>query len=361
MTTTKVRRGTYARRCARCGWEGTYDTAGRANYAKRKHSCRKREEAMLRAALADSRDASIDRTPKPCLHKVANHQHGTRACYVLDACHCIPCTEANRVAENERTRLKAYGRYNKYVAAEHVRAHLRELGEYGIGLKRVAKLSGVSTGTLSKIMFGVYAPIEGPSRGCKGKGDRVREPSRRVLRSTAEKIYAIEPIPANLSSGRADHERTPTARLHLRALVALGWSQSELARRLGMLPSNLGPVIGTSTAGGPNRREGLRILSRATVDAIEALYDELSMTVPPQTHHRERIAAARARNYATAAGWLPPLALDEEDPERWASLTIAELVDEGLTVAQIAGVLGAPIDATSECIDRIMRTSQEAS
>jgi transcriptional regulator with XRE-family HTH domain len=266
---------------------------------------------MIRAAQREARVALVDRTPKPCLHKLANHQHGERATYVLDKCRCEPCTRANADAQNERTRLKAYGRYNKYVPAEFVREHLRELGEYGIGLKRVAKLSGVSTGTLSKIMFGVYAPPEGEFRGCKGKGERVREPSRRVLRSTAEKIYAVEAVPANLGSGQSDHERTPTARLHLRALVALGWSQSKLARRLGMLPTDLGPVIGTSSAGSPRRRDGLRVLSRSTVDAIEALYAELCMTLPPETNQRERIAASRARRYAKDRQWLPPLALED--------------------------------------------------
>lgn len=337
MSSSKVRRGTYRRRCPRCGWEGTYTTVGRANYAKRRHSCTKREDAMVRAAQREAREQLVDRTPKPCLHKYANHQHGERATYVLDKCRCTPCSEANAAAETWRTRQKAYGRYNKYVPAEHVREHLRELGEYGIGLKRVAKLSGVSTGTLSKIMFGVYASPEGEFRGCKGEGKRVREPSRRVLRSTAEKIYDVEAIPANLGAGQADHERTPAARLHLQALVALGWSQSKLAARLGMLPTNLGPVIGTSTTGGPNRREGLRILSRGTVDKIEALYDELSMTLPPETNQRERIAASRARRYARDRGWLPPLAIEDVDDVPVEPESSRESIDEVAVQRRING------------------------
>jgi len=311
-TSRGARRATRRRRCARCFLEVVYEnaTAAEAKHWFSKHSCAKREAQMLRASLAADRAALIDRTPQPCLHKLANHQHGERATYVLDKCRCEPCSKANAEAETWRERQKAYGRYHKFVNAEHVRAHLAELAEYGIGLKRVAKLSGVSTGTLSKIVFGVYADT-GTGGGRNGPGNRVREPSRRVLRSTAEKIYAIEAIPANLGPGQADHERTPTARLHLRALVALGWSQSKLATRLGMLPTNLGPVIGTSTGGGPRRREGLRVLSRETVDKIEALFAELSMTLPPETNQRERIAASRSRRYAAEHGWLPPLALDD--------------------------------------------------
>lgn len=267
---------------------------------------------MVRAVMAEVRAAAVDRTPQSCLHKQADHQHGTRAAYVLDRCRCNPCSEANSAAENERTRLKAYGRYNKYVNAHPVRLHLAELADYGIGLKRVAALSGIGTGTMSKIFYGVYAP--GPG-GRNGKGEKIRQPSRRVLRSTAEKIYAIEPVPANLGSGQADHERTPLARTHLQALVALGWSQSKLATRLGMLPTNLGPVIGTSTSGGPRARPGLRVLSRGTVDKIEALFNDLAMTLPPETNQRERIASSRARNYAAARGWLPPLALEDLETE----------------------------------------------
>lgn len=298
---SKARRADRHHRCARCGLEQTYRdaTAVEARNWFRKHSCQKREQAMLRAALHADRMALVDRTPKPCLHKRANHEHGTRACYVLDSCRCEPCSKANSEAETQRERLKAYGRYHKYVSAEHARAHLAELGEYGIGLKRVAALSGVGTGTLSKIVFGVYRDT-GTGGGRNGPGDRVREPSRRVLRSTAEKIYSVEPIPANLGAGQKDHERTPLARLHLRALVALGWSQAKLATRLGMLGSNLGPVIA-----------GDRTLSRGTVDKIEALFAELCMTRPPETNQRERIAASRARRHAAAHGWLPPLALDD--------------------------------------------------
>lgn len=297
----RPRRATRRYRCARCGLEAEYQdaTAAEARYWFGRHSCRKREMAMLRAAAAETREALIDRTPKPCLHKIANHQHGTRACYVLDRCRCRPCAKANGEAETQRERQKAYGRYHKYVSAEHVRAHLTELGAYGIGLKQVSKLSGVGTGTLSKIVFGVYADT-GTGGGRNGAGVRVREPSRRVLRRTAEAIYAVEAVPANLASGQADHERTPVARLHLRALVALGWSQSKLADRLGILRSNIGPMI-----------SGPRTLARGTVDKIEALYAELSMTLPPQTNQRERIAASRARNYAADRGWQPPLAIEE--------------------------------------------------
>lgn len=333
-----VRRATRRHRCARCGLVAVYENAGatEARYWFGKHSCQKHERAMLRATLHADRMALVDRTPKPCLHKIANHQHGTRACYVLDRCRCEPCSEANSQAETQRERMKAYGRYHKYVNAEHVRAHLAELKEYGIGLKRVSALSGVSSGSLTKIWYGTYGPAVGPHRGRNGNGDLIRGPARRVLRSTAEKIFEIEPIPANLSPGQKDHERTPLARLHLRALVALGWSQSKLAQRLGMLPTNLGPVIGDG-----------RTLSRGTVDQIEALFHELCMTRPPETNQRERIAASRARNYAAAHGWLPPLALDDLDAADVADDDLDHAVVERLLAGdrRVAGTRAEKVEA----------------
>lgn len=297
---TGVRRTTRRYRCKRCGLQATYENAGavESRYWFNRHSCRKQEDLMLRASQAQAKYDLVDHTPKTCLHKVATHQHGTSACYVLDLCRCTPCTTANRDDSNQRNRQKAYGRYHKYVNAEHVRAHIAELQAYGIGPKRIAELSGVPHGAISKLVYGVYAP--GPA-GRNGKGVLTRGPSRRVLRATAEAIYTVEAIPANLGSRVPDYERTPTARLHLRSLVALGWSMSELGRRVGANhPRNF---ILTIT--------GDRPMARGTVDKAEALFDQLCMSLPPETNQRQRIAASRSRTYASEHGWRPPLALED--------------------------------------------------
>lgn len=281
------------RRCRTCGWSGTYDSAKRGDYAKRKHSCEKWVAKLAGQARRAERQSRIDRTPKPCLHKEADHQHGTRACYVLDRCRCLLCSKANSDAEIGRSRQKAYGRYDKYVDAQPVRDHVTALGAQGMGLKRVAKAAGVSTGTLSKLMFGVYAPGAG---GRNGKGDLIRPPSKRVLRVTADKISAVT---LDLADG-AQVDSTGTTR-RIRALVALGWSQSKLGTRLGIAPSNFHLAAGTRSA-----------VLAGTARAVTALYEELSMTVLPQASHRDKIAASRSRSYAKARGWLPPLALDDD-------------------------------------------------
>lgn len=287
-----VRRATRRYRCARCGLEAVYDNAGatEARYWFSRHSCRKREEAMLRAAMQQARMEMIDRTPKPCLHKQANHQHGTNACYVLDGCRCEPCSHARMEADRHRARLKAYGRYTRYVNADGVRAHVRSLMAAGMGLKRIVVVSGVSQGALWKLVYGKRQP------------DGTQTPSRRVLRETAERLYALDPA-WNGPLSLADGALVPTigARRRVRALVALGWSQSKIAAALDVGRANFHLADETHTH-----------TTVARDRAVTALYDQWSMRLPPQTNQRERIAASRARNYAKARGWLPPLALDDD-------------------------------------------------
>lgn len=244
----------------------------------------------------------IDRTPKPCHHKKANHQHGTNAAYVLDRCRCQPCTAARKEQDSWRRRQKAYGRYDKYVDAEPVRQHVRALMAGGMGLKTVSKRTGVATGTLSKLIYGVYAP--GPG-GRNGAGVLTRPPAKRTLRTTAERLLAltsVEERPDNLAAGALDPWRTPTARTHLRALVALGWSMSELGRRLG---------ISYTTNAIPLFTDETRVMLRSTVDRAEAIYAELSMTPRVPTNRAEQGAITRARNFAKKHGWIPPLDLED--------------------------------------------------
>lgn len=298
-----VRRATRRHRCARCGLESVYENAGatEARYWFNRHSCRKHEDAMLRATGHQARLALIDRTPKPCLHKQADHQHGTNAAYVLDGCRCHPCAVARAEQDRWRARQKAYGRYHKYVPAEHVREHVRTLTGAGMGLKTIAKVSGVAHGSLWKLMYGKTGP------------DSTRTPSRRVLRETAEKLYALDPDwngPLPLADGAilTPEQSHPTHR-RLQALVALGWSMSELGRRLGITyPTNAIPVI-----------KGERRVTVATARKAEALFEALCMTLPPETNKWQRISATRSRRFAQRHGWVPPLALDDLDVQDGAA------------------------------------------
>jgi len=195
---------------------------------------------------------------------------------------------ANRQDAARRARLQAYGQWQPYVDARPARDHLYALSRAGIGWKRATELSGLSTGTVSKLLF--------------GKAGRL--PSRRIRPETAEAILAVPLAPASLSQGAlvpADGTRR-----RLQALVAIGWPQSRLAGPLGMGASNFGTALGRKR------------VTAATARSVERLYDELWNRPPAEADQRSRISASRARNYARARGWAPPAAWDDDlmdDPD----------------------------------------------
>lgn len=329
----RVRRADRRYRCSRCGFVGDYPNAGaeQARYWFERHSCRKREEAAVRRVLAAEREAKVDRTPKPCLHKHANHQHGERACYVLDKCRCLPCAAANSNAESERERQKAYGRYNKYVPAQPVRDHVAELQAAGMGLKTIIKRSGIPSGTMTKLVYGI-----------RKDGEQIRPPARRVLRETAEKLYALDPTWSD-SLALADGQRIPIEpyRTKIRALVALGWSQSKLADRMGIMRSNFRITRDEETH--------IRV---ATARAVDALFAELAMTLPPEEEWRDKIAASRARGYAARNGWLPPLALDDLEVDE---VDEVDGLDEAAVLRLVSGdgSVAATVDERREAVRRL--------
>jgi transcriptional regulator with XRE-family HTH domain len=220
--------------------------------------------------------------------------HGTRARYVLGpgpgkgpGCRCPACTAANRQAAARAARLQAYGLWAPFVPAGTARAHVQALGQAGIGWRRVAALAGVSTGAVSKLLYG-------------GPGDR--EPARHLRPATAAAILAVRPDARNLG-GAALVDAVGTHR-RLQALVAIGWSQAKLAARMGMTPANFAAMMRRCQ------------VTADTARAAAAIYDQLWNQPPRQTSQREKIAAARAGNHAQARGWAPPLAWDDDQIDR---------------------------------------------
>ena len=171
--------------------------------------------------------------------------------------------------------------------AGEARAHLRALSRAGIGHRRAAELAGLPSSVVSKMLFG---------------GPADRPPTRRIRPETAAKILAVQASPENLGA----HAPVPAAgtRRRLQALVAIGWSQAELGRRLGMNPSNFGTMLGRDQ------------VTAATDRAVRQLYDGLWNRKPPEPDHRARISASRARSYARSRGWAPPMAWDDEEIDK---------------------------------------------
>lgn len=163
--------------------------------------------------------------------------HGSYVKYVIEKCRCDECRTANKLYERER---KAR-RVPPYVGASEVRRHLAELSEAGVGLKTVAKRSGVSHGALSKIVY----------------GSTQRGPSKRVRRETAEKILAVTARDA-ANRSRIDATRTWE---HVETLLARGWTRAQIGQAL------CGPQAKTLQLG----RE---TVTAAHARTIEALLDE---------------------------------------------------------------------------------------
>lgn len=226
-----------------------------------------------------------ERVKRDCTCKRARHVHGTRTAYVVDKCRCRPCTDASAKVQAERSRLQAYGRYDSgRVDAQPIREHITMLMAYGIGLKRIAALAGVSNATLGKILY----------------GDQTRNmpPRARTEKHVAAGVLAIKPSLDNL--GQTVSVDATGTRRRIQALVTIGWSQSRIGERLGMEPSNF------------NRTIKADMVHAETARKVKALYEELWDQPQTGTDWHTKASASRARNYAKAHGWLPPLAWDDE-------------------------------------------------
>lgn len=208
--------------------------------------------------------------------------HGTSTRYVT-GCRCDECRQAIRATESRHRRKIALHRWGAgpptYVDAEPARAHVRALMAAGMGWQRVARTAGVSTGCVERLIY--------------GRTDR--PPSARIRPDTARRILAVHAEPA---SG-ALVDATGSVR-RVRALMVLGWSQSQLARHLGMQPLSVSQLL---------RRQTIR---RATADRVRGVYDDLWDKPPPCDTPQARTAAARARRYAAVRGWAPPAAWDDD-------------------------------------------------
>lgn len=220
--------------------------------------------------------------------------HGN-AKYHLEKCRCPVCCKASRDYENNRYRAIAYGRWQPYVDAEPVRRHVHALSDFGIGWMRLARLAGVPRGSMSKLLYGDPQRGMAPSKGMRAKN--------------ALALLAVEPTLDNLGD-RTSIDGTGTRR-RLQALVAKGWSQSELARRLGVNRASFSKTI-----------TGDLVYAR-TVRAVNTLYDQLWRLDPEQNGVPARWAE-QARAHGTNNQWPPPGAWDDDridDPDAFPDWT----------------------------------------
>lgn len=250
--------------------------------------------------------------------------HGTRSSYVK-GCKCHACRAANaRYAKLAKYRSDKG--ISVLVDSAPVKAHLAMLREHGIGKRTIAARSGVALTVVSRLI-----------------GIDNSRPARRVHPDTARKLLAVT-LDAHADGAVVDGTGT---RRRLQALVALGWTQTELANHIGWTTANLNNLI-----------LGDDDVTRATADLVADLYERLSMRPGPST---------RAMGVARRRGWAPPLAWDNiDDPaEQPAELRnprqgvavedVLELHDAGETVPAIAQRFGIAASSIHMMIGRARR------
>jgi hypothetical protein len=227
-------------------------------------------------------------------------EHGTRAKYVVDKCRCQPCRDVNVAIEAARRRAIAYGTWAPYVDAEPARRHVRELMAAGIGWKRVARLSGLSTGVVWKLLY--------------GDPQRNMAPSKRCRPATAEKLLAVHASPENLAGGQKIPAEMTWRRIH--SLIALGYPRRWIAAHI---------------AGHPVAAMQIRetVVFAGTARAVKDLYDRIGDTPAPPS-----VGASRAVREAARNRWPVPAAWDDDGHD----LPIeADVIDDMAIERVIAG------------------------
>lgn len=269
-----------------CGWSGTYRTQPVADHATRRHSCARTTVLAQRAARVAARKAA-DGPRRGCEHKYADHQHGTRAAYVLDKCRCRACRDATAASARAKARAEAYGTWQPYVDAQPVRDHIAALRAQGLGVKRIAHLAGLGHGTISAVVYGKYVD-----------GQR-RTPSLRVRPNTAQRILAVTADLDTLGT-KVAVDSTGTRR-RIEAMLAAGWSVNAFARAAEVDDQALRSALLHQPIAAANAR------------AVRNAYEQLWATKPAEGTWHQKAAATRARNTAKARGYVPALMWDDED------------------------------------------------
>jgi hypothetical protein len=225
---------------------------------------------------ATTRPPARTDTRRPAINRkhISKRPAGDLNAYRKDGCRCYPCSGA----WGTYCKRQKASDWKPFVDARPVRDHLAYLSANGVGLRQVAKITGIARTNLQAMT----------------EPDRPRG----VRTHLAEKILAIRPN-IDTVGDRAYLDATGTYR-RLQALVALGFSTHYLAQRLGWRQGSMRVV--------PSRPHVQGAFARAVRD----LYDELWNAKPEQFGLRPAgITGARKR--AAANGWALPAEWDDDE------------------------------------------------
>lgn len=301
--------------------------------------CRPHYLQEWRAGTITDRAVKAD-AKRECPANDSEHTHAADGCWASHGCRCASCIHSRKMEmQRRRNRLRAYGRTDQIggdrVYAAPVRAHVERILSEGIGGERIAEAAGVPRSVILDLRYG-------------RRGRRPAAQARvltTVLRVHAEVLLA-------LSVSDIDRALLPalgTVR-RLRALAAIGWTQTDLADRMGMQVTNFsGLILGY-------RPRVTAATAAAAAELFRSAWD------------KPRLGgwSDRARQIAAARRWVGPLGWDDidTDPEP-VVVEVGEqskgervledvewLLDAGEPVVQILATLGRTAGAISKLAER---------
>lgn len=203
--------------------------------------------------------------------------HPSEAAYCA-GCGCLPCREARyRYAKHYRARVAASG--PALVDATATRTHLRTLLEAGYSPTVIAAVTHVDRTTIVNIDEGRHATTS-------------RAAARRIIATTPTDLLTRAPADTYVPAIGAARR--------IRALQTLGWTLTHIADAAGITAARL-----DWTARHPDGT-----LPAGAHRTVRDVYDELSMRLGP---------SSRTAAYAKRAGWMPPLAWDDDEIDCWAA------------------------------------------
>lgn len=219
--------------------------------------------------------------------------------------------------QHRKIEVRRQGLYR--VPAGPVGEHVAKLRASGLGWARIAELAGVAT-------FVVRSSVNGSTILCKN----------------ARAILAVSGDPVDLSRDKGRSISVLGTRRRLRALVALGYTNKQLAAAIGAADQQIHGLLYQNN-----------FVTAATARKVRQLFEELGMTSAPPT-----VAARRAIARAKRLGWAPPMAWDEGEidnpdaqphmvPHRWGeqgwAQRYAEYKELDMSVRAIAEMEGVGI------------------
>lgn len=184
-------------------------------------------------------------------------------------CNCLRCPKCrDREQSRTRIRMKRAGTWNPWIPAQPVIDHIQTLRDHGLSYRQIGKLTDTPRQTIEHIH---------------------RYGRAKVDRDIATRILNTKPRPS--SSIPSDHLSSPVgARRRIQALMALGYTQTEIARRVGSSSEHIS-VISRGVTGS---------IHNDLNDRISKVYDELWTRPGPSKRGRDR---ARRQGYISPLGW----------------------------------------------------------